>query len=120
LNNPLIIVSETHDPATPLSGGRKLFREMGENSRLIVHHGYGHASKDTSNCTDSILKAYMLNGTLPEKAETDCYADKKPYLYGVGAARAATTDLAESGDNWDPAADWSEHVEMMSILGLGR
>lgn len=112
LKNPLIIVSETYDPATPLINGRKLFREMGENSRLIVHHGYGHASKDTSNCTNTILKAYMLNGTLPENAETDCYADKKPYLYGTGAA---TTDSTESRKDWDPVADWREYSEMMSI-----
>jgi hypothetical protein len=120
LKNPLIIVSETYDPATPLSGGRKLFQEMGENARFIVHHGFGHASKDTSNCTDTILKAYMLNGTLPENVETDCYADKKPYLYGVGAGGAATTGLAESKKNWDPVIDWREHLERMSIWGLRR
>ena len=83
LKNPVLLIAEIYDPATPLRNGRRLASEMGpENSRLIVHHGYGHTSSaDLSNCTNSIGKAYILEGKLPEDLETDCYADRKP---GVG------------------------------------
>lgn len=45
----------------------------------VVHHGYGHSSRDTSKCSESIKRAYLLNGTLPKEQETDCFADEKPY-----------------------------------------
>ncbi|KAJ5703889.1 Alpha/Beta hydrolase protein [Penicillium malachiteum] len=39
---PLLLMSTTCDPATPLRNGRRLLHDMGHNARLIVHHGYGH------------------------------------------------------------------------------
>ncbi|CAN8099104.1 unnamed protein product [Discula destructiva] len=110
LANPLLLIAETYDPATPLRNGRRLLAEMGPNARLIAHHGYGHSSRDRSNCTDSIAKAYLLNGTIPDKQETACYADEKPYLYGVkqGGEVSAQKSLAE-----DPIAAWREHIEVM-------
>ncbi|KAL7624127.1 hypothetical protein AAE478_005684 [Parahypoxylon ruwenzoriense] len=82
LSNPVLIVGVTYDPATPLRNGKRLLADMGENARLIIHHGYGHTSRwDPSDCTDSIGKAYILNGTLPRDQETDCYANESAYLY---------------------------------------
>lgn len=81
LSNPVLLIAESHDPATPLRNGRRLLEEMGDNARLVVHHGYGHSSKrDLSSCTDAVARAYIMNGTLPDEKETHCYADKKPYL----------------------------------------
>lgn len=80
LNNPLLLISTTYDPATPLSSGRKLLKEMGKNARLIVHDGYGHTSAGSrSKCTDKLGRAFIVNGTLPSKQETECSADEKPY-----------------------------------------
>lgn len=81
LSNPVLLIAESYDPATPLRNGRRLLAEMGENARLIAHYGYGHSSRDTSNCTDKIMREYMLEGKLPKEQETACYADKKPYRY---------------------------------------
>lgn len=114
LRTPVLLVAEVYDPATPLRNGRRLLGEMGDNARLIVHHGYGHSSgRDRSACTDARLKAYMLNGTLPEEQETDCYADEKPYLYGV---KEAGTLAAEDG--FDPVASWREHLREAQLFGL--
>jgi len=53
---------------------------MGQNARLIVHHGYGHTTRwDRSNCTDSYGKAYILEGSLPEDLEINFYANEDPY-----------------------------------------
>ncbi|KAK3947907.1 Alpha/Beta hydrolase protein [Pseudoneurospora amorphoporcata] len=82
LKNPVLLISSTHDPATPLHLARTLAADMGyKNSRLIVHHGYGHSSRfDLSNCTIEVQKRYMRDGVAPEDAETHCHANKKPYL----------------------------------------
>ncbi|KAJ4396948.1 hypothetical protein N0V93_001171 [Gnomoniopsis smithogilvyi] len=109
LANPVLLIAETYDPATPLRNGRRLLAEMGKNARLIAHHGYGHSSRDRSNCTDSIARAYLLNGTLPDEQETACYADEKPYLYGVGKKETA----AEKALLEDPVAIWEEHIEVL-------
>jgi pimeloyl-ACP methyl ester carboxylesterase len=81
LETPVIFIAGTYDPATPLRHARKLAKEMGKNARLIVHHGYGHTSReDVSDCTNAIKKLYMLNGTLPEDIESHCYANEQPYV----------------------------------------
>ncbi|RYP70981.1 hypothetical protein DL771_005076 [Monosporascus sp. 5C6A] len=92
LKHPVLLIAETYDPATPLRNGRRLLDEMAQNARLIVHHGYGHSSRDRSSCTDSMAKAFILHGTIPEAPETDCYANEKPYLYGVEASQAALSE----------------------------
>jgi pimeloyl-ACP methyl ester carboxylesterase len=81
LSNPVLAISGTHDPATPLKNGRDTLEDMGvDNARLIVHHGYGHMStSDPSNCTDGLGRAYILQGEIPESKETHCYANHKPY-----------------------------------------
>jgi len=83
LKNPVLLIAEPCDPATPLRNGMRLLEEMGvDNARLVIHHGYGHTSRwDMSDCTDSLGKAYMLEGMIPKERETHCYANEKPYLY---------------------------------------
>ncbi|OHF02052.1 hypothetical protein CORC01_02631 [Colletotrichum orchidophilum] len=115
LKNPILLIAETYDPATPLRNGRRLLDEMGRNARLIAHHGYGHSSRDTSDCTDSIAKRYILEGTLPEEAETACYANEKPYLYGVKEKGVRATG-ADGG--WDPVGAWREHQREVAYLRL--
>ncbi|KAI1810093.1 Alpha/Beta hydrolase protein [Poronia punctata] len=104
LKNPILLIAETYDPATPLRNGRRLLKEMGSNARLIAHHGYGHSSgRDRSNCTDAIARRFILTGKLPEEPEVACHADKKPYLYGV-----ESSDSEPVG--FDPVAVWEEHL----------
>lgn len=109
LKNPLLLIAETYDPATPLRNGRRLLAEMGTNARLIAHHGYGHSSRDRSSCTDSIARAYLLDGIVPKEQETACYADEKPYLYGVKPVGVSSGQLAAE----DPVAAWVEHIAML-------
>ncbi|KAI1333531.1 Alpha/Beta hydrolase protein [Xylariaceae sp. FL0016] len=117
LKHPVLLIAETYDPATPLRNGRRLLNEMGPNARLIVHHGYGHSSRDKSACTDSIGKAYILHGKIPDEHETDCYADEKPYLYGVNAtmvhmvASESSTPLVR-----DPVRLWEEHIQELAYI----
>lgn len=103
LKNPVLLIAETYDPATPLRNGRRLLAEMGSNARLIAHHGYGHSSRDKSDCTDAIAKGFILHGELPQEQETACFANEKPYLYGVDKGK-------------DALAIWREHVEELPYL----
>lgn len=111
LKNPVLLIAETYDPATPLRNGRRLLTEMGDNARLIVHHGYGHSSRDKSACTDSLAKAYILNGTVPGEQETPCYADEKPYLYGVNT----TVFQSKAGISQDPIQAWQQHIQELAM-----
>ncbi|KAK4187465.1 Alpha/Beta hydrolase protein [Podospora australis] len=114
LKHPVLLIAETYDPATPLRNGRRLLHEMGSNARLIAHHGYGHSSRDTSKCTDSLARAYILHGTLPEEAETACYADEKPYRYGAKTNGFATS--AKSMRTEDHVKAWREHLKELSLF----
>ncbi|KAI1435516.1 alpha/beta-hydrolase [Xylaria sp. CBS 124048] len=102
LKHPVLLIAETYDPATPLRNGRRLLEEMGSNARLVAHHGYGHSSRDKSACTDSIARAYILEGKLPDEQETACYADGKPYLYDTKPLDALSL--------------WEEHVQELAYL----
>lgn len=78
-----MLISETHDPVTPEINGRKLALAMGDNARLLVHHGYGHSSaKNPSRCTDDTIRTLLLDGKINDQAITHCYADEKPYPAG--------------------------------------
>ncbi|KAJ2973643.1 hypothetical protein NUW58_g8888 [Xylaria curta] len=110
LKNPVLLIAETYDPATPLRNGRRLLAEMGSNARLIAHHGYGHSSRDKSACTDNIAKSYILEGKLPIEQETACYADEKPYLYNT-----QTIDVGSKAV--DPMALWMHHIQELAFLG---
>ncbi|KAK0566129.1 hypothetical protein OC844_000873 [Tilletia horrida] len=92
LKNPVLIIGETHDPATPLRGARHIHKVLGKgNSRLIEHHGYGHSSADRSgNCTERIKRELFLHGKLPEADVTECFADTKPYPHPAAKSAAAT------------------------------
>ncbi|CAD6892325.1 unnamed protein product [Tilletia laevis] len=81
LRNPILLIGETHDPATPLRGARHIHDILGRgNSRLVEHHGYGHSSRDRSEgCTERIKRELFLLGKVPERDVTECFADGKPY-----------------------------------------
>ncbi|KAJ3018214.1 hypothetical protein HKX48_003032 [Thoreauomyces humboldtii] len=79
LSNPILLIAEPYDPATPLRNGRRLAKEMGDNARLVVHHGYGHCSRFPSKCTNDVARDYILNGKVPTHPETNCYPDTTPY-----------------------------------------
>ncbi|POR39113.1 Carboxylesterase A [Tolypocladium paradoxum] len=111
LRNPVLLIAETYDPATPLRNGRRLLKEMGKNARLVAHHGYGHSSRDTSNCTDAIARSFILEGTLPDEPETACFANEKPYLYGV-----KKNEVASAARAWDPVEVWDEHLAELAVL----
>lgn len=67
---PVLLVSYTDDPNTPLENAQAVHRQLG-NSSLLVRKGQGHgayASENPSTCTDRAVDSYLVGGKLPDKA----------------------------------------------------
>jgi pimeloyl-ACP methyl ester carboxylesterase len=61
---PVLIVGNSHDPATPISGARALHRAF-KNSRLFSMNGWGHGALGTSRCVTRTFQAYLVHRDLP-------------------------------------------------------
>ena len=67
-SEPVLVVGNTYDPATPLHGARALNRMLG-GSRLLVLNGWGHGAIATGPCIDEIYRDYLIDGTLPAEGK---------------------------------------------------
>lgn len=68
-SNPLLVVGNTHDPATPILGARAVNR-MFIDSRLVTFNGWGHAALFTGGCIERIYRDYLIDKTLPPRGKT--------------------------------------------------
>ncbi|KAH7093917.1 TAP-like protein-domain-containing protein [Auriculariales sp. MPI-PUGE-AT-0066] len=67
LRNPILVIGNTADPVTPLRNAMRVNKLLGNSSRLIIQDSTGHCSVSTASlCTTNAIRAYLLNGTLPE------------------------------------------------------
>ncbi|MGW0881125.1 alpha/beta hydrolase [Streptomyces sp. NPDC002671] len=64
---PILLVGNTGDPATPYEGARRMADELGKGVGVeLTWKGEGHgAYGNGSDCVDSTVDAYLLNGTVP-------------------------------------------------------
>ena len=63
----VVVVSTTHDPATPYQAGVDLARQLG--APLITYDGTQHTAVfDGNQCVDSTVMRYFLDGTPPPPA----------------------------------------------------
>ncbi|MBT2415056.1 alpha/beta fold hydrolase [Streptomyces sp. ISL-12] len=65
---PVLVVGNTGDPATPYEGAREMADELGEDvGVMLTWKGEGHGAYGSgSDCVDSTVNAYLLDGTVPE------------------------------------------------------
>ncbi|KAI0672369.1 TAP-like protein-domain-containing protein [Trametes maxima] len=93
LRNPVLIISNTADPATPLANGKLVDETLGNSSRLLVQDSPGHCSLALpSICTVKALRAFFANGLLPAEG-TICGVDASPFPQtGVTAATLSAAD----------------------------
>ncbi|KAI5479164.1 alpha/beta-hydrolase [Pseudohyphozyma bogoriensis] len=76
LRTPMLIVSNTADPITPLASGREINALMGNSSRLLIQNSPGHCSLGSvSVCTSRAYRDYFVSGKLPEN-EKLCEVDR--------------------------------------------
>jgi pimeloyl-ACP methyl ester carboxylesterase len=70
-SNPILVVSTTHDPATPYQWGVQVAKHL-DNATLLTWQGYNHtAYLEGSGCIEDAVDAYLLRGT-PPKDGTVC------------------------------------------------
>ena len=64
---PVLVVGNTGDPATPYEGTRKMADELGKGvGVMLTWKGEGHGAYGSgSDCVDSTVNAYLLDGTVP-------------------------------------------------------
>ncbi|WP_416968375.1 alpha/beta hydrolase [Streptomyces sp. 4F14] len=64
---PILLVGNTGDPATPYEGARRMADELGEKvGVLLTWKGEGHGAYGSgSDCVDSTVDAYLIDGTVP-------------------------------------------------------
>jgi pimeloyl-ACP methyl ester carboxylesterase len=75
--NPVLVVGNRWDPATPYSGALHVSRLL-PGSRLLTLRGWGHVASGQSTCIDSAVEAYLLEGTLPPVGAV-CRPDLEPF-----------------------------------------
>ncbi|MFK0167377.1 alpha/beta hydrolase [Streptomyces sp. NPDC090306] len=65
---PVLVVGNTGDPATPYEGAAKMAAELGRGVGVeLTWKGEGHGSYGSgSDCVDSTVDAYLLDGTVPK------------------------------------------------------
>ncbi|MEV0220461.1 alpha/beta hydrolase [Streptomyces sp. NPDC050704] len=65
---PVLVVGNTGDPATPYEGARKMADELGKGVGVqLTWKGDGHGAYGSgSDCVDSTVNDYLLDGTVPK------------------------------------------------------
>ncbi|KAI0830715.1 TAP-like protein-domain-containing protein [Trametes gibbosa] len=76
LANPILIIGNTFDPATPFASAKNLSDVLGDQARLVRLNTFGHTSEAApSQCIGRIIRTYMTNGTLPVDNHGICEVD---------------------------------------------
>ena len=75
--NPVLVVGNLFDPATPYSGAVKVASLL-PNSRLLTVDGWGHTSLFLSACADAAVNTYVLTSVPPPVGKV-CKQDVTPF-----------------------------------------
>ncbi|CAE6481040.1 unnamed protein product [Rhizoctonia solani] len=81
LANPVMVISSSVDPITPLASARFINDALGDMSRLVIVNAPGHGVPFPSLCQFKASLDYFNNGTLPKdelKCETEYGAFEDP------------------------------------------
>ncbi|CAE6457424.1 unnamed protein product [Rhizoctonia solani] len=81
LANPVMVISSSVDPITPLASARFINNALGNMSRLVIVNAPGHGVPFPSLCQFKASLAYFNDGSLPEdemKCETEYGAFEDP------------------------------------------
>jgi pimeloyl-ACP methyl ester carboxylesterase len=76
-SNPVLVVGNQFDPATPYHGAVTVANLL-PNSALLTVHGWGHTSLFLSACADETITRYLVDLTTPPPG-TVCQQDDVPF-----------------------------------------
>lgn len=107
-----LLVSTTHDPATPYAGAVALAQAW-PGSRLASFEGDGHTvALDGVRCVDAAVVAFLLDGALPEGG-TRCRPDR---LLGIRIASALAGTVVVQLDPTGAAAGLLQPGDVLTAL----
>jgi pimeloyl-ACP methyl ester carboxylesterase len=75
--NPVLVIGNLYDPATPYHGAQ-VVADLLPNSALLTLHGWGHTSLGFSQCVNAAVAAYLINIETPAPG-TVCEQDFIPF-----------------------------------------
>lgn len=76
--NRVLVIGNTHDPATPYRGAKAMTRLLAR-ARLLTVDGYGHTSlTNPSACANRHVSRYLIDGNLPPRGAR-CQQDREPF-----------------------------------------
>jgi pimeloyl-ACP methyl ester carboxylesterase len=84
--NPVLVVGNLFDPATPYHGAVTVDRLL-PRSRLLTLAGWGHTSLFASACVDGYVSTYLLTTRVPPRG-TVCQPDVVPFAEAPAAQAA--------------------------------
>lgn len=79
--NPVLVLGNTFDPATPFHGAETVAGLL-PNASLLTVEGWGHVSIGSSACADEIIAEYLLRKAAPPSG-TVCPQDSVPFAEAV-------------------------------------
>ncbi|KAJ7453101.1 Alpha/Beta hydrolase protein [Mycena latifolia] len=93
--HPILFVSNTYDPVSPIASGRRMVDIFGsDNARLLENDAYGHCSvSQPSACIGHAIRKYMISGTLPAE-ETVCQPEQRNPFLSTGRYEVESEDEA--------------------------
>ncbi|MEU4822997.1 alpha/beta hydrolase [Actinomadura sp. NPDC023710] len=71
---PVLLVGNTHDPATPLGWAKRLSRGI-QGSKVLAYDGDGHTAYLRNRCATTSIDRYLVTGALPNI--NSCPADPR-------------------------------------------
>ncbi|TFK45299.1 hypothetical protein OE88DRAFT_1640078 [Heliocybe sulcata] len=82
LDTPILVLSNTYDPVTPLTNAVYAKERLGSNARLVQQvDGWGHCTiAQKSFCTADVISRYMLDGEVPAANHTLCNVVEQPFV----------------------------------------
>jgi pimeloyl-ACP methyl ester carboxylesterase len=97
---PVLVVGNLFDPATPYHGAVTAAGLL-PNSRLLTVHGWGHTSLFLSGCADRAIGRYLLTTNTPAVG-TVCEQDEVPFSGSSpsGGAKQGIVPLAPTRPHW--------------------
>lgn len=111
--NPVLVINNEFDPATPLSGAIALDGLLGNSQLLVVDGGRGHIAAQSSICAAIATEQYLLTQQLPP-ADLVCEPNlADPFDGGFGPPPNITIILeGPDGPEGDPVV-----VETLTVNG---
>jgi pimeloyl-ACP methyl ester carboxylesterase len=92
--NPVLLVGNRFDPATPYRGAVTLARLL-PRSRLLTLDGWGHTAEGKSSCIDAHTARYLLTTQTPQPGAV-CQPDLVPFAHPSAQTAGSPTKPARS------------------------